>query len=293
MGQAMMIQGTASGVGKSTLLIGLCRLFRRRGLSVAPFKAQNMSSNAHHCPDGRQMARSQAIAAFAAGLPPHPDMNPILLKPSSGAGVEVIVQGVSQGIWGHAQYNTEKPRLAELVMQSYHRLLEQHDLLLVEGAGSPVELNLKQNDLVNMGFAKRAQCPVLLVGDISRGGVFASIYGTLALLDEVEHALVKGIIVNQFQGDVAYFAEGKDILETLTKKPVLGILPRMDLQLEDEDSLLGQETKTKESIQKTLPLHMDYEDHMQEQCNRLADMLETHLDTDALLQLDAGQTIEP
>lgn len=232
--RTLMVQGTASHVGKSLLVAALCRIFRDEGLRVAPFKAQNMSLNAFVTADGLEMGRAQASQAAAARLVPSVDMNPILLKPEGGGRVQVVVRGeaVAQG---------EVPSLGELrdvVAGALGRLRASHDLVVIEGAGSPVEVNLKANDLVNMFVARLADAPVLLVGDIDRGGVFASLLGTLALFEPEERARVRGLVVNKFRGDLAGFAPGIDALRERSGLPVVGVVPFLrDLDIPDEDSV--------------------------------------------------------
>lgn len=280
--KTLMFQGTASGAGKSTLSIGLCRILYRRGISTAPFKAQNLSDNVHLLPDGRKMARSQAIAAAACGLSPDPDMNPVLICPGRG-GCEVIVNGQTG-----AHLSTAERRTA--VQQAYQRLCSRFDAVVAEGAGSPVELNLRDGDIVNMDFALRAHCPVVLVSDIRRGGVFASLYGTMMLLHPEERALVKGVIVNDFLGDPGSFLQGKQILESLCQVPVLGIVPHLQLYLEDEDSLPGKDTLTREKLETFIPRGMTAEQFREQQLDALADHLEACLDMPALLRILEGGT---
>ncbi len=279
--KTLMLQGTASGVGKSTLSIGICRLLHRKGFRVAPFKAQNLSDNAHILPDGRKMARSQAIAAAASGLSPDPDMNPVLLSPGRD-GCEVIVNG-------RPVPRFERDACREAAHRAYERLCGRFDAVVAEGAGSAAELNLRGGDIVNMDFALYAQCPVILVSDIRRGGVFAALYGTLALLRPEERALVRGIIVNDFCGDPASFAEGRRILETVCEVPVLGIIPHFNLHLEDEDSLPGAATVTREKLASFVPEGMSFEEFQEQQWDALADELEANLDVPALLRImEAG-----
>lgn len=285
MGRGLMIQGTASGAGKSTLVAGLCRIFRQAGYSVAPFKAQNLSNNAHTLSDGRQIARSQAIAAAACGVHPTTDMNPVLLMPDT-QGVQVVLGGCAIGYMADFDYPALKCRLASEVLAAYERLLAQHDIVVVEGAGSPVEMNLKENDIVNMGFARAAHCPVLLAADISRGGVFASVYGTMQLLSAEERTLVRGIVVNKFQGEVAYFQDGIGILEQLTEKPVLGVLPYAPIRLEDEDALWeGDGPKTRAALEAALPSGMSYQQYMDEQLNELAQLVRENLNMDEIYRI--------
>ena len=282
--KTIMLQGTASGVGKSTLTIGLCRLFSRRGLRTVPFKAQNISDNAHRLPDGRQIARSQAIAAAACGLEPNPDMNPVLLKPCHN-GCEIIVNGVSGS-------GFDRTAFRQAVHAAYSRLASQFDIVVAEGAGSPVEMNLRADDIVNMDFALQVGCPVILVSDIQRGGVFASLYGTLALFSPEERALVKGIIVNNFYGEPHSFNEGRHILESLCGVPVLGVVPHLELKLEDEDSLPGENTMTQEKLAALTPEGMSAEAFQQQQFDFLADQLENCLDMQAVLHILEGGTHE-
>lgn len=274
---SLMLQGTASGVGKSTLAAGICRILHRRGFRTAPFKAQNLSDNVHLLPDGRRMARSQAIAAAACGLSPVPDMNPVLLCPCPG-GCEWIVNGSAVD-----HFDLDHCRKAARL--AYERLSARFDAVVVEGAGSPVELNLRSRDIVNMDFATYANCPVILVADIRRGGVFAAVYGTLALLRPEERALVKGIIINDFCGDPASFSEGKSLLETICKVPVLGIVPHLELHLEDEDSLPGKNTLTREKLTALVPDGIPMETFQEQQLDALADQLESCLDMASILQI--------
>lgn len=274
MGKTVMLQGTASGVGKSTLCIGLCRLFARRGLRVAPFKAQNLSNRGHLLPDGKEIARSQAIAAAACGVAPSTDMNPVLVK-FGRDGSTTLVNGVS------APTLTLEVRRSQ-ALEAFHRLQETYELVVAEGAGSPVELNLKQNDMVNMDFALRASCPVILVADIRRGGVFASVYGTVSLLEPAERRLLKGIIINDFYGDPNSFQEGRAILEQLAQVPVLGVVPHIDLHLEDEDDLPGGNTQTKQTLEKLLPPGMSFEAFQEQEFDKLANLLEECLDLPAI-----------
>ncbi|RBP90971.1 adenosylcobyric acid synthase (glutamine-hydrolysing) [Rhodobacter sp. 140A] len=222
---ALMIQGTGSNVGKSMLVAGLCRAARRRGLSVAPFKPQNMSNNAAVTADGGEIGRAQALQARAAGLFPVTDMNPVLLKPESETGAQVIVQGRRRAVTGARDYASFRAGLMGAVLDSFGRLSAAHDLVLVEGAGSPAEVNLRANDIANMGFARAAGVPVVLAGDIDRGGVIAQIVGTQAVLDSADAALVRGFVVNKFRGDPRLFDDGYRFIETRTGWPGFGVLP--------------------------------------------------------------------
>lgn len=242
--KSIMIQGTMSNAGKSLLAAGLCRIFRQDGYSVAPFKSQNMALNSYITRDGLEMGRAQVVQAEAAGVEPTVEMNPILLKPTSDMGSQVIVNGVPLGNYKAGDYFRMKRQLVPQIMEAYRKLEEQYDIIVLEGAGSPAEINLKAEDIVNMGMARMAKAPVLLAGDIDRGGVFASLYGTIALLEPEERAMVKGTIINKFRGDVDILKPGLDMLEELTHVPVLGVVPMMDVDLDDEDSLSDQLRRT-------------------------------------------------
>jgi adenosylcobyric acid synthase len=222
---ALMIQGTGSNVGKSLLVAGLCRAARRRGLDVAPFKPQNMSNNAAVTADGGEIGRAQALQALACGLAPHSDMNPVLLKPQTDTGAQVVVQGKRVATSEARNYGALKPRLLEAVLDSFARLRARHDLVIVEGAGSPAEINLRPRDIANMGFARAAQVPVVLAGDIDRGGVIAQMVGTQAVLDPGDAAMVKGFLNNRFRGDVSLFDDGYRMIEARTGWPGFGTLP--------------------------------------------------------------------
>ena len=235
---AIMIQGTASSVGKSLVVTALCRLFRRAGLRVAPFKAQNMALNSAVGADGGEIGRAQAVQAEAAGIAPCVDMNPILLKPEGEARSQVVVRGRSIGSLGAREYHAMKPELRGVVRESLARLRARFDLLVIEGAGSPAEVNLRDRDIVNMDVAHAAEAPVLLVGDIDRGGVFAALVGTLDLLDPPDRARIAGFVVNKFRGDRRLLEPGLDFLSRRTGVPVLGVLPYLrGLRIADEDSV--------------------------------------------------------
>jgi adenosylcobyric acid synthase len=234
----LMVQGCTSDAGKSALVTALCRWLARQGVSVAPFKPQNMALNSAVTTDGGEIGRAQAVQAQASRLPPHTDMNPVLLKPNSDTGAQVIIQGRAIGNMHALDYHAYKATARAAVFDSYHRLAARYDAVIVEGAGSPAEVNLRANDIANMGFAEAADCPVILVADIDRGGVFAHLVGTLALLSETEQARVKGFVINRFRGDPALLQPGLDWLEARTGKPVLGVLPYLHgLHLEAEDAL--------------------------------------------------------
>ena len=222
--RALMIQGTGSSVGKSLLVAGLCRLARRRGIRVAPFKPQNMSNNAAVCVDGGEIGRAQALQARAAGLEPRHDFNPVLLKPQTDRGAQVVVQGRVVGAFDAREYQAVRARIRASVLESFQRLAADYQLLLVEGAGSPAEVNLRPNDIANMGFARAARVPVCLVGDIDRGGVIASLVGTQAVLDPEDAALIVGFVVNRFRGDAALFADGLSVIERRTGWRCFGLV---------------------------------------------------------------------
>lgn len=236
--KTLMVQGTTSDAGKSTLVAGICRVLYRRGVAVAPFKPQNMALNSAVTVDGGEIGRAQAVQAQACGLVPHTDMNPVLLKPNSDTGCQVIIQGKVVCNLEATGYHAYKPTAMRAVLESYRRLGARYECIVVEGAGSPAEINLRQNDIANMGFAEAVDCPVILVADIDRGGVFAHIVGTLALLSESERKRVIGFVINRFRGDIALLQSGLDWLEQTTGKPVLGVLPYLhDLHIEAEDAV--------------------------------------------------------
>ncbi len=236
--KTLMIQGTTSDAGKSAVVAGLCRLLARRGVRVVPFKPQNMALNSAVTVDGGEIGRAQAVQAQAAGLEPHTDMNPVLLKPNTDIGAQVIIHGKALTNMDARRYHDYKPVAMQAVLESYKRLCAAYDVVLVEGAGSPAEINLRDKDIANMGFAEAVDCPVWLVGDIDRGGVFAHLYGTLAVLAPSERARITGLIINRFRGDVSLLTPGLDWLSRETGKPVLGVLPYLQgLHLEAEDAL--------------------------------------------------------
>jgi adenosylcobyric acid synthase len=244
--RTLMIQGTTSDAGKSTLVTGLCRVLRRRGLSVAPFKPQNMALNSAVTVDGGEIGRAQALQAQAAGIEPTTDMNPILLKPNTDLGAQVIVHGRAIGNMPAAQYHQYKSIARAAVLASHQRLAAHHDVIVTEGAGSPAEINLREGDIANMGFAEAIDCPVVLVADIERGGVFAHLVGTVALLSPSEQARVVGFVINRFRGDVALLEPGLRWLEGHTHKPVLGVLPYLHgLNLDAEDAIRREANTSK------------------------------------------------
>ena len=233
-----MIQGTTSDAGKSIMVTGLCRILKQRGVKVVPFKPQNMANNSAVTPEGGEIGRAQAVQAEACGLEPHTDMNPVLLKPTTDKGAQVVIHGKALTTMEAVAYHDYKTTAMNAVLESHQRLTEQYDWVIVEGAGSPAEINLRDKDIANMGFAERVDCPVILVADIDRGGVFAHLVGTLALLSESEQNRVKGFIINRFRGDISLLQSGLDWLEQQTGKPVLGVVPYLHgLHIEAEDAL--------------------------------------------------------
>ncbi|PWU27449.1 cobyric acid synthase CobQ [Pseudomonas sp. RW407] len=255
-GTTLMVQGTTSDAGKSTLVTALCRWLRRQGVAVAPFKPQNMALNSAVTADGGEIGRAQAVQAQACHLAPHTDMNPVLLKPNSDVGAQVIIHGRAVTSMNAAAYHDYKRVAKQAVLESHQRLFDAYQVVMVEGAGSPAEINLRANDIANMGFAEAVDCPVILIADIDRGGVFAHLVGTLELLSASERARVKGFVINRFRGDIALLQPGLDWLEERTGIPVLGVLPYlMDFHLEAEDAIdVRQAAKTGESLKVVVPV---------------------------------------
>ena len=237
MAKTIMIQGTMSNAGKSLLTAGLCRIFRQDGYRVAPFKSQNMALNSYITSEGLEMGRAQVMQAEAAGIEPSVLMNPILLKPTNDTGSQVIVNGEVLGTMSARDYFKYKKKLVPDIMKAFRALAEKNDIIVIEGAGSPAEINLKTDDIVNMGMAKMADAPVLLAGDIDRGGVFAQLYGTVELLEPEERNRIRGLIINKFRGDKTILDPGIEMLEEKCGIPVVGVAPYLDIQVEDEDSL--------------------------------------------------------
>ena len=248
MAKSIMIQGTMSGAGKSLLVTALCRIFRQDGFRVAPFKSQNMALNSCVTADGLEMGRAQAVQAEAAGKEPDVRMNPILLKPSSDVGSQVIVNGEVRGDYRARDYFRMKRSFIPDILAAYNSLAAENDIIVIEGAGSPAEINLKQDDIVNMGLAELVDAPVLLAGDIDPGGVFAQLYGTIALLTPAERARVKGTIINKFRGDVSILEPGIAMIEDLTGVPVVGTVPYMQVDIDDEDSLSARLAKNENHV---------------------------------------------
>lgn len=251
---SIMIQGTMSNAGKSLLAAGLCRIFAQDGYKVAPFKSQNMALNSYITKEGLEMGRAQVVQAEAAGIEPSVLMNPVLLKPTGDSVSQVIVNGQVRGSFSAQDYFAMKKGLIPDIMKAYERLASENDIIVIEGAGSPAEINLKENDIVNMGMARMASSPVLLVGDIDRGGVFAQLLGTVMLLDQDERKYLKGLVINKFRGDVSILKPGLGQIEKLTGRPVLGVVPYLHVDIDDEDSLSErlnpQKEKTEESARR-------------------------------------------
>jgi adenosylcobyric acid synthase len=288
MAATLMVQGTTSDAGKSTLVTALCRWLRRQGVSVVPFKPQNMALNSAVTLDGGEIGRAQAVQAQAAGLAPHTDMNPVLLKPNSDTGAQVIIQGRAIGNMNAVAYHDYKRVARAAVLESHARLAAQYPVVMVEGAGSPAEINLRAGDIANMGFAEAVDCPVLLIADIDKGGVFAHLVGTLELLSPSEQARVKGFVINRFRGDIALLQPGLDWLEARTGKPVLGVLPYlMDFHLEAEDAVqVLQPDKEREVLRVAVPVLPRISNHTD------FDPLRLHPQVD-LQFIGPGQAIPP
>ncbi len=250
-----MVQGTTSDAGKSVLVAGLCRVLARKQVTVAPFKPQNMALNSAVTSDGGEIGRAQAVQALACGIEPTVHMNPVLLKPNSDTGAQVILQGKALSNMEAIGYDNYKQVALSTVMDSYCRLTTEYDYVMVEGAGSPAEINLRENDIANMGFAEPADVPVIIVADIDRGGVFAHLFGTLALLSESEQERVKGFVINRFRGDIRLLQSGLDWLEQTTGKPVIGVLPYLhNFDLEAEDAITQQQRLGQGKITVAVPV---------------------------------------
>jgi adenosylcobyric acid synthase len=268
----IMIQGTTSSAGKSLLCTGLCRIFKEDGYKVCPFKSQNMSSKYYETKDGYKMSTAQALQAKAAGIEPNPNMNPILLQPTSDKGSKVIIKGEEMHQMEAMEYFKFKSNLRDMIRKIYEKIEVENDIVVIEGAGSPAEINLKQNDIVNMGMAEMADAPVLLVADIDRGGVFASLYGTVMLLEEKERQRIKGLIINKFRGDKTLLDSGIDMIEDMLDIPVIGTIPYVPLELVDEDTLIDYEKRCNSEEQSL--------EEMERELNKLADILRENLDMD-------------
>lgn len=273
----IMIQGTTSSAGKSLMCTALCRIFKEDGYRVCPFKSQNMSSKYYTTKEGYKMSTAQALQAKAAGIEPDSYMNPILLKPNSDRGSDVIIKGKLYKAMEALEYFDFKNSLKPMITEIYKELEKNYDILVLEGAGSPAEINLKQNDIVNMGMAEIADAPVLLVADIDRGGVFASLYGTVMLLEENEKRRIKGLIINKFRGDKRLLDPGIKMIEELLNIPVVGTIPFVPLELVDEDTLVDYEKKCN-----TLP---QKEEEIQVELERLAKIVRGNMDMEYIYSL--------
>ena len=278
MAKSIMIQGTASNVGKSLFTAALCRIFKQDGWRAAPFKSQNMSRNSYITEDGLEMARSQAVQAEAAGVPPCVNMNPVLLKPAGDRSSQVIVNGKVSGNMQAAEYFEYKSRLIPDIMAAYNDLAQSYDIIVIEGAGSPAEINLKTDDIVNMGMAEMAKSPVLLVADIDRGGAFASIYGTVMLLDEEERRFIKGMIINKFRGDASLLEPGLVMISELTKIPVIGVVPYTQVDIEPEDSLSERAGDFVSDSERN-------DEYRESQYNLLADTVRSSVDMERIYEI--------
>lgn len=257
-----MIQGTTSDAGKSTLVAALCRWLARRGVSVAPFKAQNMALNSAVTEDGGEIGRSTALQALACGIAAHSDMNPVLLKPQTDKGAQVIIRGQVLGNMEALDYHAYKATAREAVVEAWRALSSRYDIIIAEGAGSPAEINLRENDIANMGFAEEIDCPVLIVADIDRGGVFAHLVGTLDLLSESEQQRTRGFFINRFRGDIALLQGGLDWLEERTNKPVLGVLPYLHgLVLDAEDAVADSGDSDTGALKVVVPIFPRMSNH--------------------------------
>jgi len=274
---AIMVQGTTSSAGKSILCTALCRIFKQDGMKVYPFKSQNMSSRYHTTKDGKMIAIAQALQAWAAGLEPHENMNPILLVPNSDLSSRLIINGDDSGKTTSADYFRNKAVLREMITERYKEIESLNELVIIEGAGSPAEINLNKDDIVNMGMAKIADAPVLLVTDIDRGGSFAAVYGTIMLLEQEDRRRIKGIVFNKFRGDISLLESGIEMLEKLIDIPVVGIIPYIDLNIEDEDTLTDKTKKCEDGSQTW--------DELEEELEKLAEVVRANIDMDIIYKL--------
>ena len=273
----IMIQGTTSSAGKSLMCTGLCRIFKEDGYKVYPFKSQNMSSKYYTTSEGYKISIAQTLQAIAAGLEPHPNMNPILLIPKSDKGSMVVIKGEDKEDMEAVEYFRYKNTLKPMILDIYKEIEKENDIIVIEGAGSPAEINLKQNDIVNMGMAEMADAPVLLVADIDRGGVFASLYGTVMLLEEHERKRIKGLIINKFRGDKTLLDSGIKTIEELLNIPVVGTIPFAHLELVDEDSLVDYDKECNTNPQT--------EEEMEKELNKLAIILRENMDMDYVYKI--------
>lgn len=271
-----MIQGTTSSAGKSLFCTGLCRIFKKKGLKVVPFKSQNMSSIFFTAADGKKISSAQALQAKAAGIEPRPEMNPILLIPKTDVGSKVIILGEEKKEMKAREYFEYKKTCKPMILETFQKLETENDIVVIEGAGSPAEINLNQNDIVNMGMAEMADAPVLLIADIDRGGVFAQLYGTVMLLPEKDRKRIKGMIINKFRGDKSLLDPGIKMIEDLVKIPVVATIPYMHLELADEDSLIDDDKKCNTQAQSDAEL--------EKELDKLAALIEENSDMEFIFK---------
>lgn len=273
----IMIQGTTSSAGKSLMCTGLCKIFKEDGYKVFPFKSQNMSSKYFTTKEGFKISTAQALQAMAAGLEPDPDMNPILLLPKTDMGSMVVLNGEDYKHMEAVEYFQYKNTLRPMIEKVFRKVERENEIVVIEGAGSPAEINLKQNDIVNMGMAEIADSPVLLVADIDRGGVFASLYGTVMLLEEHERKRIKGLIINKFRGDKTLLDPGIKMIEDILNIPVIGTIPFTYLELVDEDTIIDYEKQCNKEPQT--------KEQMDRELDKLSKVLREHLDMDLIYSL--------
>jgi adenosylcobyric acid synthase len=273
----IMIQGTTSSAGKSMTCTGLCRIFKQDGYKVYPFKSQNMSSKYYQTEEGYKISTAQTLQAFAAGVKPNPIMNPILLIPKTDMGSMVVINGEEKEDMEAREYFKYKNNLKSMILETYKKIENKNDIVVIEGAGSPAEINLKENDIVNMGMAEMADADVLLVADIDRGGVFASFYGTVMLLEPHERKRIKGLIINKFRGDKSLLDSGIEMIEEILNIPVIGTIPFTHLELPDEDSLQDYKKECNDSYQSN--------DDMESELDRWSDVVRENLDIDYIYNL--------
>ena len=289
MAKVIMVQGTTSNAGKTLSVAALCRIFKQDGYKVVPFKSQNMSSNSFITKDGLEISTAQAMQAEAAGIEPDARMNPILLKPVSDKGSQVVLNGKLLKEMSARDYYNYKKDMIPHILKAYNSLAEEYDIIVIEGAGSPAEINLKEMDIVNMGMAKLVDAPVIIVGDIDRGGVFASLAGTMLLFDDEEKARVKGFVINKFRGDVNLLTPGLKMLEEITNVNVLGVVPYMNVDIEDEDSLSEAERKIASKINLANPLNdlkdFDLKRYKEGQYDILASCFRKSIDMDKIYEI--------
>ena len=289
MAKVIMVQGTTSNAGKTLSVAALCRIFKQDGYKVVPFKSQNMSSNSFITKDGLEISTAQAMQAEAAGIEPDARMNPILLKPVSDKGSQVVLNGKLLKEMSARDYYNYKKDMIPHILKAYNSLAEEYDIIVIEGAGSPAEINLKEMDIVNMGMAKLVDAPVIIVGDIDRGGVFASLAGTMLLFDDEEKARVKGFVINKFRGDVNLLTPGLKMLEEITNVNVLGVVPYMNVDIEDEDSLSEAERKIASKINPVNSLDdlkdFDLKKYKEGQYDILASCFRKSIDMDKIYEI--------